>query len=576
MKNLGKNVLYTLAGMLIAGYAFFFVLSVIQFPTGEVLGVFYWRWVLLHSLAKLFEYALPLSGSAVLIAVSFLFSPPAKSGYDAVPFSSLITSTIIVLLAVLCAYTLTKELSIPRIHRDLNRMKYETGIAENARKMAKELFNQNLLQEADETALLYLAIDPDNIEMETIREEIRKKKQTITGADEDQKTKNQEDHSPSHNLSVSMYIEKAEYYYKIRDYYSAHYFANQALTIDPDRVDVKNLSAMAWKKIEEFELNAATREEAEFFSRKRSGYTALQEQRYIDAYYIFHSLKMDRPAGDPDIQRYFKEAEAHVQGTAFFIDEAEETRIQPGVMDILFINRRSETERTQFVYFKRYVMSRAGYYGYDVEVLELAEDNSVAFKLYAPYGKIIDSARGAMLVLQGISRTDENERTTPRYENTPESSGLPGFIVPLYIEKNAISLLSIHDEFIQQASIPVLLFLRNDYAKFGFSPFIIQMELLNRLRDPFMFLILVFLAMSLGWVSRVPADARKLYMFGILPIIPFLFSLLTQTYKAAGSVVYMYFLLQTGFLFTLGLVILFSTFMLFLSLLVLALKTSHL
>ena len=221
-------------------------------------------------------------------------------------------------------------------------------------------------------------------------------------------------------------------------------------------------------------------------------------------------------------------------------------------------------------------MSRTGYFAMDVEILQLAPDNTIDFQLYARFGKILDTAQGAMLLLKGISRTNMNDNVSPEYYvKASSASALPNSIIPIHLDKAAISVCNIHEDFIQQASIPMLLNFRNDYHTFGYSEYTINMEIVNRLRDPFMFLILMFFSMCLGWISRVSDKGKKLHMFLVLPAIPFLFILGVQSYKAAGSIVYMFFLLQLGFGITISLVVLFSTLLLFLSLFTLALQTSR-
>lgn len=577
MKNLGRTVLITILGMCLAGYLLFFIISVIQFPTGDLLSIYFWRWVFSEALIKLFSYAIPIGCSSLIIAISFALPSSSNGSQNSAPFSSIINSTIILILTVLCVFEVSKETLIPRIKTDVEGMLYKTEIAENAKAKAEDFYKRNLLTDANEMVSLYLEIDPENKGILKLKEDIHIK-QSLASTENSkplQKTENAMEEQRSKNLSVSEFIEKAEYYYKMRDYYSAHYFANQALTIDPDRVDVKNLASLSWKKIEELEQNAKTKNEAQYFKRKKAGYSALQERQYIDAYYIFETLREEQSADDPDIQKYFKEAESMVKTTTFFIDEVEKVRVQPGEQDILFLNRSTKNDPKQFVYFNRYVISRTGTYAFGIEILQLNASNTIEFHLSAQYGKIIDTSNGTMLLLKGISRMEENITVAPTFYVEPPPSDFPSYIIPIHASVNAISICNIHDSFIKNANITALMSFRTQYHLFGYSENTINMELINRLRDPFMFLILMFFAMCLGWITRVPDSGRKTYMYLIIPAIPFLFTIAAQAYKSAGSIVYMFFLLQLGFGITIAIVIIFSIILLFLSLFTLALQTSR-
>ena len=572
MKNLGRKTFMTIAGICLAAAVFFATRAIITFPTGDLLSVFFAEWVFLSTYANLVNYFIPLCSAALLIAVSFLFTP--KNGRGGLPFSKYINTTVILLLAVLCIYVIAKEITLPGVLVRKEEMKYLTDIAERAKDEAGELYSKGMYAEADKAVRVYLQIDEDDEEINTLKENILIKLDSAAVNPQNEADPNSMETAETKH--ITQFIEKAEYYFKMRDYYSAHYYANQALLIDPQRVDIKNLAAVSWQKINELTVKAKTEKEAQYYERKRSGYEAFQAKRYIDSYYIFRKLQKDRPGFDPDISKYLTLAENHLKETSYFLDEKESVDSMPGINNILFLNSPADTDRQskQFVFIKRYVITREGYYCLGVEIIQMDKSGETESHIYSPFGKILQTENGQMLILQGLSRDNETDRTEPVIYTSKIKQELPPHIIPLYINTEGISVCSLNEKYLDQSKIPTLWNYRKTVNKLGYPEYLINMELIKRLLVPFTFLIISFLSLSLGWVLNIPGDLRKPHMFLILPFIPFLTALSTESYEFFSRVFYLYFLMQVGFTLTVVLVFVASTGMLILSLLLLALQVS--
>ena len=97
------------------------------------------------------------------------------------------------------------------------------------------------------------------------------------------------------------------------------------------------------------------------------------------------------------------------------------------------------------------------------------------------------------------------------------------------------------------------------------------MELLMRLAHPLLFLVLSLLAVSFGWTYRARYLGRPpLITYILIPLLPFLASLVTTLVVHAHRILLGFFLIALGFTSALALLIVMEGIFLTLSLVLLA------
>jgi hypothetical protein len=327
-------------------FGLFFFYSIFAFP--GYLAAFQWPYVWTNSFLLFMRFCIPVTVSAVAVAYSLLpTAETVRMRAGRQPFARLVSSHLTTFVALTLIYTALSLGLHPLAVRNMERFDSLTREARTFLERAETA----LAAEDPESALLdyqrYLAIDKDNrrvmelvsdLQMQMIADRPAERPEIEETLDS-MRIKDLAEGREPYEL-----LEMAEDYYEREDYFSAHYYANLAYQLDPNRRDARRLAAKAEQMIASKDLSRFEREEKLLFERKREGYEYFVNEEFYKAYTVFRELQ-ERYPQDADVISYLNKSEEQLSREAFFLDEAEQIDTLPGATELLFVNYSDEDER---------------------------------------------------------------------------------------------------------------------------------------------------------------------------------------------------------------------------------------
>jgi tetratricopeptide (TPR) repeat protein len=377
----------------------------------------------------------------------------------------------------------------------------DSQIAQDLLERAQASEVQNEYRDAVRAYEAYLVLDPDNAHVMSELDAARAAVQSTSGGGMEAASEEFTPLDTVTGLSVGELITRAQQFLQDEEYFSAHYYASQALGIDPDSPQARQIAARARQALQSPTPSEEEEAAADFFKRKRDGYMALYENDDpITAYYIFKSLRDDR-GRDPDVQRYYQEALEAVREISFFIGEAQENVDLPGSFNIM-TRYRDADDATILLWVDKIVMGTGGTYFYGIEALS-SRDGELDYHFAAEYGKMV----GQVLNMRGIDQDVPQRRKTPQYFRGSRAEEEMALLrIPISID--ALMRASYADTGMEKAGVLALLDMRESFAALGHRVEPVYRELLERLIMPFAFVVLSILAVALGWQWRSRSLSR--------------------------------------------------------------------
>lgn len=251
-------------------------------------------------------------------------------------------SSLVTFLFLSIAYTLAFEITYPAAQRRLLDLQYTTRLARQLRAQSESAEQGRDYRTSLGLVNRYLVIDPDNREMRDRKVALESLAARQAAPPPGPKPAGEEAGSV---LGAQALMEKAQYYFDRRDWFSAHYYANKASLLDPRRTDAVRLAAQASGKLSEAATPGAGNDaqSAALYRQKRDAYLLLSGGDYLQAYYSFVKLAAQYPR-DKDVATYLDKASSELSNVSFFLDEARRVEPLPGVQRILFLNRTARKE----------------------------------------------------------------------------------------------------------------------------------------------------------------------------------------------------------------------------------------
>ncbi len=347
--------------------------------------------------------------------------------------------------------------------------------------------------------------------------------------------------------SVAAELRRARAAYEAHDYFDAHYYAQNAArsasSRDPNGVKARELAADAWNKLYDVYVSPQSAAEYDIFSKKRDGYTAIQNGEYLHAYYIFKDLEerltsVSGNMSDPDVKRYLALAKENLEKVYFFTDETDNVRQFESSKNILFSLGRSDGGKDILYAEGITFFSDAG-----MSVQYLRNFSCVRFdsggmwlgSFSVPYAKMTEISAGLLpesvsggyatvpqILLYSVDRSRENETVYPEYtypsgsaENVFDTGSL--FVLPMPFSDFPL-ILSAADGVDVMPLFSLWRFARRADS-YGYSSAVYLQALIGRLAFPFIILILSVFAVMAGWRYRV-VDGRpfRFVWFILAPI----------------------------------------------------------
>ena len=340
-------------------------------------------------------------------------------------------------------------------------------------------------------------------------------------------------------LTVLKAIDLAEAELKKSDFYSAHYYAMLAYRLakdtDPNKQNAIRIAAAAWNKINEG-FDASLGEEGRvLYSTKKSGYDAIQVGDYLKAYYIFLDLRgKEKKSGkgivDPDVERFLGVAKDGVLHTFFFMDETGDMSRFEASRDLFFVIKRQDGS-SDAIFVRGVTWAKSGglemAYLRDFEYAHIGWDGKLAWQVEAPYAKMFpfkeaDGSSKPELLLHAVDRKNKGIETLPTVKSgvVPEKERN---VLVLEMPYKDFSVIVAANRGIPSMSLFELINFSKKAETYGFSTNAMLCELINRLANPFLLLIVCVYALILSWRFRLaPKAFFKAWWILAVPLFPLL------------------------------------------------------
>ncbi|MFP4484734.1 MAG: hypothetical protein ACLFO1_07745 [Spirochaetaceae bacterium] len=490
-------------------------LSLWQLPEDVLISTMRGQWVLNDVVIRLIDVLIPLTMTVFAVVFSLLLNPAhISTGRGTMPgFFRLAHHVLIFIIIGTVGYGIILGVLRPLAVSARQRAEADSVIASELLERGRSYVEEERHSDAVRSFESYLALNP---EAEDVTQELAQARAAIRAVTEDQSVTEDEGFTPAQavrDLSVGELIQRARGFLEDEDFFSAHYYAGQALDLDPSSPQAQQIAARARAALQRPASSEEEEAQAEFFRRKRDGYLALYEQDDpISAYYIFKGLQDEQPR-DPDVERYYAEALERVQDVTFFVDDAQENVNLPGSHDILLTFRENEDTQAH-LWIGKTVQATSGTYLYDIEAIGL-RDGTTRYHFLADYGKMV----GDILNMSGIDRDVPQRRAVPRYVAGSREDGEENLLQIPY-SMDAMLQASYAGIGMEEAGILQLLDMRSSYPELGHRVEPVYRELLQRLTMPFAFVVLSILSVALGWKWRSRSLARpSIFVIAMAPLI---------------------------------------------------------
>lgn len=313
-------------------------------------------------------------------------------------------------------------------------------------------------------------------------------------------------------------LDRSDAAFARHDYFNAHYYAMLAWRLcrdtDPNKALALKKAGEAWNRVTEGQDKFTEQGDIARYRTKRAGYEAIQNGDFLKAYYILLAEQERQKAGksggvDPDVVRFLEIARTGLLESYFFIDETANIRLFESARDIFFVNRRSDGSLDAVFIRGMTSMRSAGRdvaYLRDVEISRIGRDGKAVWRIFAPYAKMFPFVRDGKsrpeLILHAVDRNriggdilpEVVEGEVPPQERSVLLLDMPYADLDLVIAANRGPA---------GMSLPEMLKFSASAEKYGFSRDLYQREILNRVAEPFLVLILSIYALILGWKYRL-------------------------------------------------------------------------
>ena len=533
---MNRSILGRITSFIFAFYSLsllaFIAYALLTFSASVYLPSMQWEYALKKGFVFWMDYLIPVHAAAVAVGASLagLGRTVRAQGAPAQPFSRLVSSTLVTFLVLTAGYTVLFEGVYPAALRRISDMQYQSLVAVEYRHQADAAEKRGDFLASLDAVDRYLAIDKGNkafaerrldLKARAARQAAPATGRTVAGIAGD-----------TGAMSAQALVEKARYYFDRQDWYSAHYYAQSAASLDPRRTDAVRMAAQAWDKINGLTQAEKDVKTANLIREKNKAYAMLVKGDVLGAYYEFGRLEADNP-GDQDIATYLAESGRKLAAEAFFVDEARRMETLPGVQAILFLNGGTQGTR-EAVYIGKMVELPAGEaYYYDIEAVRYGTDGAVQWHFSAPYGR----REGDSILMHSVDRNDARVEYLPSYLQGTRPAAERS-VLRLQPSVEELHSLSMGRATLATMGLAELWRMRADLATFGIPRQGLSVEMMMKMLMPFVFLILSIFAMSLGWAYRARYLTRLSGVAVLLmPLVPLVLSVLSLLYVHAHRII---------------------------------------
>ena len=531
---------------LIASFAYVFFMPIKE----TVLPVSLFSWKIRESILLFIFYFPFIYTSALIFAYPIIFGKfgPAKMQRRSSAMIRFIQHFFIFSLAVLSFYVVLAEAVKPVLMEYQSRSVYQALTHKEYTKLAKEAYDRNDYSQAGDHIGRALSIWPQSEDAMKLNEMIKIAGEKLSLDKTDSVLRKNISEEDNISMTAEAALKRAEMAALAFDFYTAHYYAKLAMQTfqdgNPLKIDAENLAVRAWAEVEKGLASYKDAPSIALYKSKKAAYETLQRGDYIKAYYSFlqidSSMRDSNPdKKDPEVERFLNLPRVELEKNVFFTDELKnipnfimrgdisftvgEHSHECAVIKIHGISHGSSTLRNE-IYLMNVLYTRLGI------------SNAEKWSIIIPYAKLIEvvddeGKNRLMLQICSVDRYSE--------ENTVYPKVLSGEI-PRENAHNILLPMTMTDFILIEKSIsgPSAMKISDLYyfsliaEKYGLKKEAYLSEVLYRLTEPLLLLIVSLLVLILAWRFRVSPGRRlnkRLFLFS--PLCPFLSYILMETLR---------------------------------------------
>ena len=531
---------------LLASFAYVFFMPIKE----TVLPVSLFSWKIRESILLFIFYFPVIYTAALIFAYPIIFGKfgPAKMQRRSSAMIRFIQHFFIFSLAVLSFYVVLAEAVKPILMEYQSRSVYQALTHKEYTKLAKEAYDRNDYSQAGDHIGRALSIWPQSEDAMKLNEMIKIAGEKLSLDKTDSVLRKNISEEDNISMTAEAALKRAEMAALAFDFYTAHYYAKLAMQTfqdgNPLKIDAENLAVRAWAEVEKGLASYKDAPSIALYKSKKAAYETLQRGDYIKAYYSFlqidSSMRASNPdKKDPEVERFLNLSRVELEKNVFFTDELKnipnfimrgdisftvgEHSHESAVIKIHGISHGSSTLRNE-IYLMNVLYTRLGI------------SNAEKWSIIIPYAKLIEvvddeGKNRLMLQICSVDRYSE--------ENTVYPKVLSGEI-PRENAHNILLPMTMTDFILIEKSIsgPSAMKISDLYyfsliaEKYGLKKEAYLSEVLYRLTEPLLLLIVSLLVLILAWRFRVSPGRRlnkRLFLFS--PLCPFLSYILMETLR---------------------------------------------
>lgn len=531
---------------LIASFAYVFFMPIKE----TVLPVSLFSWKIRESILLFIFYFPFIYTSALIFAYPIIFGKfgPAKMQRRSSAMIRFIQHFFIFSLAVLSFYVVLAEAVKPILMEYQSRSVYQALTHKEYTKLAKEAYDRNDYSQAEDHIDRALSIWPQSEDAMKLNEMIKIAGEKLSLDKTDSVLRKNISEEDNISMTAEAALKRAEMAALAFDFYTAHYYAKLAMQTfqdgNPLKIDAENLAVRAWAEVEKGLASYKDAPSIALYKSKKAAYETLQRGDYIKAYYSFlqidSSMRASNPdKKDPEVERFLNLSRVGLEKNVFFTDELKnipnfimrgdisftvgEHSHECAVIKIHGISHGSSTLRNE-IYLMNVLYTRLGI------------SNAEKWSIIIPYAKLIEvvddeGKNRLMLQICSVDRYSEEKNVYPKV--------LSGEL-PRENAHNILLPMTMTDFILIEKSIsgPSAMKISDLYyfsliaEKYGLKKEAYLSEVLYRLTEPLLLLIVSLLVLILAWRFRVSPGRRlnkRLFLFS--PLCPFLSYILMETLR---------------------------------------------
>ena len=531
---------------LIASFAYVFFMPIKE----TVLPVSLFSWKIRESILLFIFYFPFIYTSALIFAYPIIFGKfgPAKMQRRSSAMIRFIQHFFIFSLAVLSFYVVLAEAVKPILMEYQSRSVYQALTHKEYTKLAKEAYDRNDYSQAGDHIDRALSIWPQSEDAMKLNEMIKIAGEKLSLDKTDSVLRKNISEEDNISMTAESALKRAEMAALAFDFYTAHYYAKLAMQTfqdgNPLKIDAENLAVRAWAEVEKGLASYKDAPSIALYKSKKAAYETLQRGDYIKAYYSFlqidSSMRASNPdKKDPEVERFLNLSRVELEKNVFFTDELK--NIPNFIMkgDISFtVGEHSHEYAVLKIHGISYGSStlRNEIYLMNVLYTRLGISNTEKWSIIIPYAKLIEvvddeGKNRLMLQICSVDRYSEEKNVYPKV--------LSGEL-PRENAHNILLPMTMTDFILIEKSIsgPSAMKISDLYyfsliaEKYGLKKEAYLSEVLYRLTEPLLLLIVSLLVLILAWRFRVSPGRRlnkRLFLFS--PLCPFLSYILMETLR---------------------------------------------